>query len=167
MKIRFKALGACAAVSMSLLVSACAQNFTNTNNQLAVEPDRVALQLASAVDRASTALQTLAAVEQKRTPADSVMALPNAPQQLMRTVTLDWTGPIEPLVRQLADRAGYRYMVQGDEPAGDVVINVTAVEKPVIEVLRDVGLQAGRRANVVVDGERQVIEVAYASSDSL
>ena len=120
------------------------------------------MQLASAVDRASASLQTLAAIEQKRTPAFSVSSVPDAPVQLMRTVTLDWTGPIAPLVSQLANRASYKFQIQGNEPAVPVVVSVTAVEKPVIEILRDAGLQAGQRANVVVDAERQIVEINYA-----
>ncbi|MGM0423264.1 MAG: DotD/TraH family lipoprotein [Pseudomonadota bacterium] len=136
------------------------------NNQLATEPDAVSLRLASAVDRASVALEKLAATEQKRSAENTVESIPNAPVQLMRTVTLDWSGPAEPVLAKLADRAGYKFQVQGNEPAVPVIVNVTAVEKPVIEVLRDIGLQAGRQADVVVDAERQVVEISYAPAHS-
>lgn len=147
-------------------VSGCTYIPYNTNNQLAVEPDPVSLRLATAVDRASTALQQLAAVEQKRAGGSTIQSVPQAPVQLMRSVTLDWSGPIAPLVEKLANRAGYRFQVQGDEPAVPVVVNVTAVEKPVIEVLRDIGLQSGQRADIVVDAERQMVEVSYAPQHS-
>ena len=155
------------AVGAVVLVAGCSSNFVNNNNQLAVEPDKVSLQLTSAVDRASAALQTLAAVEQKRTPGYSAASVPEAPIQLMRTVTFDWTGPIEPVVQKMASRSGYKFRVQGDEPAVPVSVNVTAVENPVIEVLRDIGLQAGRRATVMVDAESEVVEVSYAPNHSM
>lgn len=147
---------------LATLTVGCTSHMVNNNNQLAVEPDKISLQLTSAVDRASAALQTLAAVEQKRTPSHSVAAVPEAPVQLMRTVTFDWTGPVEPVVRKMAERASYKFRIQGDQPPVPVIVNVTAVEKPVIEVLRDIGLQAGNRATVVVDAERQVVEISYA-----
>lgn len=144
-------------------IAACNPLPPQTQNQIAVEPDSVALRLASAVDRASTALETLAATEQKRAPMVTPDPIPNAPVQLMRTVTLEWTGPIENLAQKLADRASYRFQIQGDEPPVPVIVTVKAVEKPVIEVLRDIGLQAGHRANVIVDAQNQLIEIDYAS----
>lgn len=41
-------------------------------------------------------------------------------------------------------------------------MNVDVQNQPVIEVLRDVGLQLGVRADVKVDLERRVIELHYA-----
>lgn len=154
------------AAILVLGISGCSYTPENTNNQLVTEPDSVSLRLATAVDNAAVALQQLAAVEQKRTDSSTVQSIPNAPVQLMRTVTLEWTGPIEPLLIQLADRASYSFQIQGHEPPVPVIVNVTAVEKPVIEVLRDIGLQAGRRADVVVDAERKVVEISYAPAHS-
>lgn len=149
------------AVTLSLAVAACAP-MTKIDQQLVAEPDPVSLRLASAVDRASAALQTLASVEQARHPQASIQTVPHAPQELRRTVSLDWVGPIEPLTRRLADRAGYQTQINGDVPPVPVVITVQAKQKSVIEVLRDVGLQAGQRADVVVDPERKIVELNYA-----
>ena len=122
----------------------------------------MALRLASAVDRASAALQTLASVEQARNPGVSIQSAPSAPQELRRTVSVDWVGPIEPLTRSLADRAGYQMQVNGDMPPVPVIVSVQSQEKSVVEVLRDVGLQAGRRADIVVDPDRRIVELNYA-----
>lgn len=142
------------------MLTACVQY--KADQQLVAEPDPVALRLASAVDRASAALQTLASVEQARNPNVSIQTAPNAPQELRRTVSVDWVGPIEPLTRSLADRAGYQMQINGDKPPVPVVVSVQAREKSVVEVLRDLGLQAGRRADIVVDPERRVVELNYA-----
>lgn len=146
-------------VLMSL--SAC-QPITKIDQQLVAEPDPVALRLAQAVDRASAALATLASVEQARNPSAGLQAAPYAPQEMRRTVSLDWVGPIEPVARQLADRAGYELLVNGDIPPTPVVVTVRATEKSVVEVLRDIGLQAGQRADISVDTERRVVELNYA-----
>jgi len=142
------------------MLAACAQY--KVDQQLVAEPDPVALRLASAVDKASAALQTLASVEQAKNPGVSVQTAPSAPQELRRTVTVDWVGPIEPLTRSLADRAGYQMEVNGDKPPVPVVVSVQAREKSVVEVLRDVGLQAGLRANIVVDPDHHMVELNYA-----
>lgn len=132
------------------------------NHQLVAEPDPVALRLATAADRASSALQTLASIEQAKNPSVAVQAVPDAPMELRRTVSVNWVGPIEPLLLSLSDRAGYQMRVNGDKPPVPVVVSVQAREKSVIEVLRDIGLQAGRRADIIVDPASRTVELNYA-----
>lgn len=149
------------AAGMVLMMSACAP-ISKVDQQLVAAPDPVGLRLASAVDKASAALQTLAAVEQARNPGVAIQSVPYAPQELRRSISVDWVGPIEPITRTLADRAGYELRINGDLPPAPVVVNVQAKQKSVIEVLRDVGLQAGLRANVVVDPDQRIVELNYA-----
>jgi defect-in-organelle-trafficking protein DotD len=147
--------------SVAAMLAACTP-VTKVDQQLVAEPDPVGLRLASAVDRAAAALQTLASVEQARNPGVSVQSVPYAPQELRRTVSVSWVGPIEPIARSLADRAGYAFRVNGDTPPVPLVVNVQAKQKSVVEVLRDVGLQAGQRADIAVDPESKVVELNYA-----
>ncbi len=153
-----KKLLACAA---ALLVSAYGP-ITKLDQQIVAEPDPVSLRLAQAVDKASSALQTPASIEQARNPGTQIQAAPYAPQELRRTVSIDWTGPVEPLAQKLSDRAGYQFQVNGDAPPTPVVVSVHSTEKSVVEVLRDVGLQAGQRADIAVDPERRIVELNYA-----
>lgn len=149
------------ALSLSVIATSCT-DIPKIDQQLVAEPDPISLRLASAVDKASAALQTLASVEQARNPGVQVQAAPYAPQELRRTVSLDWTGPIAPLIRRLADRAGYQVQINGDEPPTPVVVSIHAQEKSVVEILRDIGLQAGQRADVSVDPEHRLVELNYA-----
>ncbi len=154
-----------ASVTLALVsLSACApwQPAHKVDQQLVAEPDPVGLRLASAVDKASAALQTLASVEQARTPAVAFQTAPVAPKELRRVVSVEWVGPIEPLARRLSERAGYTFRVNGDMPAAPVVVNVTAKQKSVVEVLRDIGLQAGSRADIAVDTDQKLVELNYA-----
>ena len=152
------------AAFVALAVAACVPfHFQQkVDQQMVAEPDPVALRLASAADSASAALQTLASVEQARTPAVAIQSVPAAPQELRRSVSVEWVGPIEPLTQKLADRAGYRFRVNGDAPPAPVIVNVAAKQKSVVEVLRDVGLQAGVRADVAVDVDQKLVELNYA-----
>ncbi len=142
------------------MLTACPQY--KVDQQLVAEPDPVALRLSAAVDKASAALQTLASVEQARNPGVNLQMPPSAPAELRRIVSVDWTGPIEPIARSLADRAGYQMQIHGDRPPVPVVVSLVAREKSVVEVLRDIGLQAGQRADVVVDPDRRLVELNYA-----
>jgi defect-in-organelle-trafficking protein DotD len=145
------------------MLSACAQYSTQKRDpQVVANPDKVSLMLAEAADKASTALQTLAAVEQSQAPGISVEPIHNAPPELMRAMTITWYGPAEQLVKKLADRASYTFIAVGDKPPIPLTVNMDVENKPVIDTLRDVGLQLGVRADVKVDSIRHMIELHYA-----
>ncbi len=135
--------------------------------QIVAEPDPTSLMIADAADRATRALESLAAVEQARTPSaaqSSAAMVPNAPPELQRAVTLNWSGPAEDLVRDLASHATYTFNALGDQPPTPVIVNVNAFNKPLIEVFRDLGLQMGTRADLRVDANRRTVEIIYAQT---
>ena len=130
--------------------------------QIVASPDKASMMIAEAADRASVALETLAAVEQARSPEIAVAPIANAPAELRRAMTVNWVGPVEPIAKTLADRAGYSFRTVGDAPPVAIVVSVDEENTPVIDILRSVGLQLGRRGDVKVDGERRVVEIHYA-----
>lgn len=78
--------------------------------------------------------------------------------------TIDWSGPIEPLVKQIANAANYRVRVLGNKPAIPVLVTVYAKNVMLGDILRDVGYQCGKRASVVVFPMSKVIELRYAKN---
>lgn len=163
--IKRKNLVSFLACASFLFVTACTlpslQN-QKRDPQVVASPDRVSLMLAEAADKASNALETLAAVEQAKAPAVAVQPIHNAPPELSRAMTITWVGPAEGLVKKLADRASYTFIAVGDRPPVPLTVNIDAENQPIIDILRDVGLQFGQRADVKVDGVRQMVEVHYA-----
>jgi len=151
-------LGVLAVLATGL--SGCAQ--PKRDPQLVASPDKVSLMLAEAADKASNALETLAAVEQTKSPGVSVQPIHNAPRELRRAITVNWVGPAEQIAKKLADRASYSFITIGDKPPVPLVVSIDVENKPVIEVLRDLGLQLGVRADVKVDSQRRMIEIHYA-----
>ncbi len=144
-------------------IAACdsTTHHSNKHPQLVAEPDKVSAMLANAADRASSALQTLAAVEHTRTPAASVNPVGDAPAELRRAITVNWVGPVEPITETLADRAGYDFQSVGKAPPNPIVVSLDIENRPVIDVLRDLGLQLGQRGDIKVDAARRLIEVHY------
>jgi defect-in-organelle-trafficking protein DotD len=130
--------------------------------QIVASPDKVSLMLVEAADKTSTAMQTLAAVEAARTPDIAVGGTGNAPAELRRAMTLAWTGPVEPVARRLAERASYGFMVLGAPPPVPPVVALDVENRPVIDILRDIGLQLGSRADIRVDSNRRMVELQYA-----
>ncbi len=150
-------------LTLAGITTACAPLHPQPRDpQVVTEPDKVSLMLAEAADKASNALETLAAVEQSKSPGVSVEPIHNAPSELMRAMTITWMGPAEGLIKRAADRAGYTYLAIGDEPPSPLTVNIDAENMPVIDILRDVGLQLGVRADVKVDGTRRMVELHYA-----
>lgn len=129
--------------------------------QLVAQPDKVSMMLAQAADKAANALEELSAVEQKRTPAATIAPIVGAPPELNRAVTVNWVGSADQITKMMADRAGYKFEVLGAAPATPVVVSIDATNKPIVEVLRSIGLQLGARANVHVDASRRAIEMNY------
>lgn len=150
-------------LSLCLLVSVAACSYTRPDPQLVAEPNAVTLRLAQAADRAANALDNLAAIEQTRTPTDLPPLAASAPPELRRSVTVNWIGPAEPIVKQLADRASYELKVTGNSPETPVIVSINVRNQPVIESLRDIGLQLGGRAALKVDASLKIVELSYGN----
>lgn len=160
---------ACACVVAALALAGCGTwnpmaRTPDSKPQLVAEPDKTSLMIADAADRATRALESLAAVEQVRTPSAAAAAamIPNAPPELQRAVTFSWSGPVEPVTQDIASRAGYTFRTVGDQPPAPILITLDVYNQPMIEVLRSIGLQMGSRADLKLDANRRAVEIIYA-----
>ena len=149
-----------------LALSGCSSSgptkFSGDSPQLVADPDKVSLMLADAADRASRSLETLAAIENAKVPGVAVEPIHNAPPELRRAITVNWVGPVEQITKTLADRASYGFNVLGAPPTIPVVVSIDSTNQPVIDVLRDIGLQLGVRGDIKVDASRKMVEINYA-----
>lgn len=133
---------------------------------VATEPDIVTVKLAQAADKASKALDSIAGIEQQRSPAaPPVEDYSNVPSNLMQPISIRWSGPIEQITKTLAEHAGLRFRVKGNVPPVPLTVSVDAYQQPLIHVLRDIGLQAGHRADLAIDSSNGFVEIRYAASD--
>ena len=163
--------------SAALLLAACSDFRTDWDQSFgqqpaaikptATEPDIVTVKLAQAADKASKALDSIANIEQQKNPTVPPMQddYANASSNMMQPVSLRWSGPIEQVARTLAERAGMRFRVKGRQPAVPLVVSIDAYQQPILHVLRDIGLQAGTRADLAIDQNEGVVEVRYAAAD--
>lgn len=121
--------------------------------------------LAEASYSVSRSISSLSETAQAAHPLPKLDPPPNPASYGMAGLTsVDWSGPVEPLVRQIAKVTGYRVRVLGTEPAIPVLVTVYDKNMMVADILRDVGFQCGRRAAVVVYPESRVIEIRYAKN---
>jgi defect-in-organelle-trafficking protein DotD len=154
-----------ASFGVIVLLTACDQP-ANSVTPVATEPDIVTAKLEQAADKASRALDGIAGIEQQRSPASPpIEDYSGAPPNLTQPITIRWTGPIDQISRTLAERAGLRFRIKGAQPPVPLTVTVDVYQQPLIHVLRDIGLQAGQRADLAVDAQGGVVEIRYAPPD--
>ncbi len=146
-------------IVLPLLVTSCARV------QPAITANNGADQVSQAAVATSKALQHMAEVEQAAFAPGFDSPPPNfANYGLGQKVSVDWSGPVEGLVREIAAVSGYKMRVVGAEPAVPVLVDIYARNQPIGDILRNAGYQTDQRANVVILPDSHYIEVRYPSS---
>jgi len=149
---------------VGLMLSGC--GMTGQMTPVAAEPDVVSTRIAQAAEKAASALDTISGIEQQREPLlPPPQDYSTAPAALTQLITVRWSGPIEQMAETLATRAGMRFQSIGNRFGTPLLVSVDVYQKPLIEVLHDLGLQAGRRADLSVNSSNNTIEIRYAPVD--
>lgn len=128
-------------------------------------PDRAETLLLAAAQRAEAALTMLARVRAGEHPQAGAPVSRDVPPELSRTATLDWIGPVETLAETLARQAGYRFSIAGPRPVRPAIVAVAARNRPLIDLLRDAGMQLGGAGTLTVDAERRAVRLDWAASE--
>lgn len=119
--------------------------------------------LAEAATSVSRSLVELAQIQQAANRLTPVEADPAPSSYGMGAISsVDWSGPIEPLIEHLAEITGYKVRVTGVSPAIPVLVTVYSQNVPVADILRDAAYQCGKRAQVIVYPESKTLELRYA-----
>jgi defect in organelle trafficking protein DotD len=78
--------------------------------------------------------------------------------------SIDWSGPVAPLVKKIAEATNYKFKILGSPPAVPILISIAAKDTPLADILRDVAFQCGSRANIVTYPASKIIELRYVKS---
>lgn len=121
--------------------------------------------LTAAAESVSKSLQELAKIDRAVNPQIKLSA-PDDPDRIGmgQISSIDWSGPVGPIVKKIADAAHYNLKVLGSPPAVPILISVTAKDTPLADVLRNIEFQCGRRANIVVYASLNIIELRYVKA---
>lgn len=157
------------ALSSILLLSACGgealdrrpdptDTFYNQDTALSVDN-----QLVVAAGQIQQSLKELnltnAAAGSPKADAVDVASLPQALQH--EITSINYTGPADNLILQLANIAGYRFIAPLHAPTVPVMANITSERTTVGEALQDVGLQIQHQASIIVNPSAQTITLRY------
>lgn len=148
-------------VMVCTLMCACSSNTTTPNPPI----DGTDASLAEASYAVSRSITSLSETAQAAHPMPHLESIPSPASYGMSEVTsIDWSGPVEPLVKQVAKAANYRVRVLGQPPAIPVIVTLNDKNRMLADVLADIGYQCGRRASVIVYPESRVVELRYAKN---
>ena len=128
----------------------------NTNNA------RAQSQLAEAAASVNTSLQELSQIEIATHPDVSI----NKPMDpnitgMNKITSINWSGPVEGLLKQIANSADYQVRVLGKAPGIPVIVNVNEKNVTLATVLRDTTYQAAKQATISVYSDTKTIELRY------
>ncbi len=155
-----------AALVLSLL-SACSttQNYPNSiTPTLNPKSDDAGIKLAEAARSVSQSLNELKAIEKTSSPPVKPLPYPTASGLEKIIASVDWSGPIEPLLKRIATLANYRLEVIGRPPAIPVLVTIAAQNTPLSYIIRNADIQAGSKGNIAVYPGIHIIELRYAKN---
>jgi defect-in-organelle-trafficking protein DotD len=126
--------------------------------------DKAGVKLAEAATSVSHSLTELARIQAVATPP----LRDNLPDPngfgMDQYVSVDWAGPVTPILQNIARAGHYKLRILGNEPATPILVSVLAENAPLGDVLRDVAFQAGTKAVIQVNPRQKVIELRYAKT---
>ncbi|MDE0256044.1 MAG: DotD/TraH family lipoprotein [Rhodospirillaceae bacterium] len=157
-----------AAAALSLASASCADggaSWTKGNRDSEIDRElRAAMKRAAEASAAVAGLEIAAATDLPAPgPAPRARDLP---RELRTRISVDWTGPMEPLAKVVAEAVGYRFDSSGPRSATPLMISIHRIDEPAWRVLRDIGISAGASAALVVDARAKRIEFRRAGSGS-
>ena len=125
--------------------------------------DDASIKLAEAADSVTDSMQQMARVTKVINPPskNNALTIPNT-YNLQAKASVDWSGPIAELTERIAKAANYRISVLGKAPAVPILISLDVKDESLADILRNIDYQAGKKANIYVYPNRQVIELRYA-----
>lgn len=130
-----------------------------------VPPDPALAKLAEAANASSRSMLSLAEIELAVSPPPPDYHPVNyADFGMSNLVSIDWAGPVRPIVQRIANASGYALKTLGMEPAVPILVYLNVKNKPLGDVLRDVGYQCRDKASIVVYPDARMIEMRYAEN---
>jgi defect in organelle trafficking protein DotD len=156
-------------IGIALLVVGCTRHVVPIQSPYAIttlpyqtNADDAEIKLAEAAVSVSKSLNNLAEIERATHPCLKLPPPINAECfGLACLASVDWIGPIEPLLRRIADVTHYRLRVLGRAPAIPVVVSITEKNVSFADILRNISLQAHKKACIVLYPRSRVIELRY------
>ncbi len=107
-------------------------------------------------------LQQMSAIDKAIHPKTKISEPMNpATIGMAQQTSLNWDGPIEPLLNKVASASHYKVRVLGKEPAIPVLVAIDKHNVPLATILRDATYQIEKKADIKVYPATKTIELRY------
>lgn len=149
----------------SLLLVNCATHQRSAVSLLTTDDTmhQAETQLTDASISIKNSLFELAKIQKAAYPAVKLPGLPDADKLGMgHLASIDWTGPIEPLLKNTARVTYYKLRVLGKAPSIPIIVSLSEQKVPIATIVRNAAYQCGNRATIVVYPRSRIIELRYA-----
>lgn len=156
----------------SLLLSSCGSSKKIVDLKLKYIPaDRAPAQITDEQAQAQVA-EAATAIGQSLQALSAVQMTIHPPQRLNKPfdphaigmdkmASIDWTGPAEPILKEVAYAANYRLRVIGKKPALPVLVSINIENQPLADILRNITYQIVMKATVAIYPKSRTIELRY------
>jgi defect in organelle trafficking protein DotD len=157
-------------ITVAFLISLLTACSTTQNSASSITPsinpksDDAAITLAEAARSVSQSLNDLKTIEKASNPPIKPLPYPTASGLEKISASVDWSGPIEPLLQRIANLANYKLEIIGQRPAIPVLVTISSQTTPLSYIVRNADLQAGVKANIAVYPGIHTIELRYAKN---
>lgn len=134
------------ALFVSLLSGCASQTLPNSiTPTINTGSDDASIKLAEAARSVSQSLNELKALEKASSPPITKPLPYPSSSGLEKTIaSVDWSGPIEPLLQRIAKLAHFHLEVIGKCPAVPVLVTISSQNTPLSYIIRNANLQIGR-----------------------
>lgn len=162
-------------ISTAMFLSGCASDskqfvdlnlrYVPTSSVPATSDPNAQAQIADTATSVNQSLQQLSAIQQATNPGVR-MGHPMDPHSIgmAQQVSLNWTGPIEPVLKKIARASNYQLRVLGNRPAIPVIVIVHTRNATLASILRNVTYQATGKANINIYPHAKIIELRYRAN---
>lgn len=80
---------------------------------------------------------------------------------MTQETSLDWSGPVEPLLKRIATASHYKLRVLGQQPPIPVLVAIHMNRVPLADILRNTAYQISQKAHLTVYPATKIIELRY------
>ena len=154
------ALGGCASTPRQVNLHL---NYVNDNAAVSDNDPAAQAQIADAANSVDRSLSQMSAIDIATHPKTRLGKPMRVRDGLARYASITWYGPVAPVLYTIAKKAGYHVSVIGSKPAIAVLVNVSARNQSLSEILRNVSYQVHAKARIAIYPSRKIIELRYLS----
>lgn len=175
MRVVTKLIAALAVLCLTFVLVGCAsdedaQHYSHfvapgSSIEVSAQPEDIQYSLAKAAQDVSTAMQNLATIQKSAYPENQQLPYTDMSVgvALKQPISIQWYGPIKPALERVASAVGYKLQVYGKQPGTPILVDVNTMDspEPAVSVIRNIDLQAGLNASVLLFPKRKIISLRY------